>query len=101
MGSGMSNGKPTVKSTNVNGQALDKSIDKISRRIQELKDFDPAGIQERWDPRLEALQKSTNATLADILGARSPQYKQYAMGALDTGLETAFGDRYSSDELHE
>src|SRR4051812_30690569 len=98
----MSTGKATPGLSKAEKAALESQIDKLARRIKELKNFDPSGIQERWDPRIEAFQKQINNTLADIFGSiRSPEYKQYAMGALDEEMESVFGDRYSSNELRQ
>ena len=80
---------------------LESAVDKIGWRIKELRTFDLGGIQERWDPRLESLQSQVNTLLSDALGPRSAEYKQYAIGPMGAELETAFGDRYSPDELRD
>src|SRR6476661_4449778 len=81
--------------------ALEAAIDRVTRLAKELRTPDLAGIQERWDPRTEALQKRVNNALGDVLGHGSPEYKQLKIDALDGSLDTSFGDRYSSEELHE
>jgi hypothetical protein len=80
---------------------LESAVDKIGWRIKELRTFDLGGIQERWDPRLESLQNQVNTLLSDALGPRSAEYKQYAIGPMGAELESAFGDRYSPDELRD
>jgi hypothetical protein len=80
---------------------LESAIDKIGWRIKELRTFELGGIQERWDPRLEMLQTQVNTLLSDALGPRSAEYKQYAIGPMGAELDTAFGDRYSPDELRD
>ena len=80
---------------------LESAVDKIGWRIKELRMFDLGGIQERWDPRLESLQNQVNTLLSDALGPRSAEYKQYAIGPMGAELDTAFGDRYSPDELRD
>jgi hypothetical protein len=80
---------------------LETAIDKIGWRIKELRTFELGGIQERWDPRLETLQTQVNSLLSDALGPRSAEYKQYAIGPMGAELDTAFGDRYSPDELRD
>lgn len=80
---------------------LEGAIDKIGWRIKELRAFDLGGIQERWDPRLESLQNQVNTLLSEALGPRSAEYKQYAIGPLGAELDTAFGDRFSPDELRD
>ncbi|HWP11547.1 MAG TPA: hypothetical protein VNN06_06975, partial [Ramlibacter sp.] len=98
----MSTGKSTSQSLDaLDKAALAKAIEDVTWRVKELRTFDSSGIQERWDPRLEALQKKVNTTLGDILGGRAPEYKQYSIGALDAGLDSMFGDRYSPDELQQ
>ncbi|MCM2253510.1 MAG: hypothetical protein NDJ19_14210, partial [Ramlibacter sp.] len=97
----MSNAKPAQSVAARDKAALEKSIDNIDWRIKELRAFDASRIQERWDPRLEALQEKVNTTLADILGTRTSEYKQHAIGALDAALDSTFGDRFSPDELRQ
>jgi hypothetical protein len=80
---------------------LQDAVDKIGWRIKELRTFELGGIQERWDPRLETLQTQVNSLLSDALGPRSAEYKQYAIGPMGAELDTAFGDRYSPDELRD
>ena len=80
---------------------LESAIDKIGWRIKELRTFELGGIQERWDPRLEMLQSQVNTLLSDALGPRSAEYRQYAIGPMGAELDTAFGDRYSPDELRD
>ena len=54
----MSTGKPAPRSLSAADKAaVESAIDKVARRIKDLRNFDLAGIQERWDPRIEALQK--------------------------------------------
>lgn len=81
--------------------ALEAAIDRVTRLAKELRTQDLTGIQERWDPRTEALQKRVNNTLGDVLGHGSPDYKQLKIDALDGSLDTSFGDRYSTEELHD
>ena len=90
----MSTGKPTPSSGGSQTKAaLERAIDKLARRVKELRTFDVSEIEGRWDPAVEALQKGVNATLADILGAGTPEYKKHAIAALDSGIDTNFGDR--------
>ena len=92
----MATGTPASKPPGAQDKAaLQKAIDNVGWRLKELKSFDVSRIRERWDPRLEAVQKKVNTTLADALGVRTPDYKQYAIGALDGSIDTMFGDRYS------
>jgi hypothetical protein len=80
---------------------IEAVLDRIARRIKELRNFDPSGIQDRWDTRLEVLQKNVNRTIADAVGMGSAQYRQLAIGPLDAALEAAFGDRFTLDEMRD
>ena len=92
--------KPTPSSaTSQTKAALERSIDKLGRRIKELRTFDISAINGRWDPALEVLQKSVNSTLADILGAGTPEYKRHLVAPLDSGIDPDFGDRLSQEEV--
>ena len=66
-----------------------------------LRGFDVNGIQDRWDPRLESMPKRVNATLLEILGVGTPEYKKYSIAKFDAGLDSTFGDRFSASELRE
>src|SRR5664279_537630 len=94
----MSTGKENADRTQ-DSAALEDAITKVDRQAKELKSFNTAVIKERWDPRVERLQKRTNAILAEVLGMGTPAYKQHAIGALDSSLDTTFGDRHTVDEL--
>ena len=76
-------------------------IDKIGRTIRELRSFDVSAIQDRWDGRLEVLQRKVNTHVADVVGAGSPEYKKHAIPALDSALDSTFGERYTLGEFHD
>jgi len=80
---------------------IEAVLGRIGRRVKELKSFDPSGIQDRWDTRLEMLQKNVNKTIAEAVGMGSAQYRQLAIGPLDAALESAFGDRFTLDEMRD
>lgn len=80
---------------------IEAVLDRIGRRVKELKSFDPSGIQDRWDTRLELLQKNVNKTIGEAVGMGSAQYRQLAIGPLDAALESAFGDRFTLDEMRD
>jgi len=81
--------------------ALEAAIDRLSRLAKDLRTQDLAGIQDRWDARIEALQRRINTALADVLGHGSPDYKELKVGPLGASLDTSFGDRFSTEELHD
>src|SRR5689334_8529268 len=80
---------------------IEAVLERIGRRIRELRGFDPSAIRDRWDSRLELLQKNVNSTIAEAVGMGSAQYRQLAIGPLDAALESAFGDRFTIDEVRE
>src|SRR4051812_42258626 len=66
--------------------ALEAAIDRVTRLAKELRSHDLSGIQERWDPRIEAVQKRINNALGDVLGLGSPDYKTLKVDALESTL---------------
>src|SRR4051794_26827592 len=98
----MSNGNSAPPS----GGARDRSeieavLERIARRVRELKTFDPSGIQDRWDSRLEGVQKNVNKLVSDAFGMGTALYRQHAIGPLDAALDATFGDRYTMQEFHD
>lgn len=81
--------------------ALEAAADKLSKYVKGLRNFDHSGVHDRWDPRVEALQKRINATLLDIFGGGTPEYKEYSLAPLGSTLETTMGQRYSQEELRD
>lgn len=98
----MSNGKPAARPGGpTDPAAIEKAIEKVGRTIKEVRSLDVATLQDRWDARLENLQKKTNQALADTWGSGTPEYKQHAIGPLDAALDTTFGDRYTMEEFRD
>lgn len=96
----MSNGKPATGSARPNDKsAVAAEIEKINRHIKELRGFEVGGMKDRWDPRVEAMQKNINLTLAGALGSSSPEYRQYQLPAFDAGLDQTFNDRFTIEEI--
>ena len=62
---------------------LGNAVRSIQRRIDELKAFDISLIQKRFDPRANALQDKIRATLADIFGNDTAEYKRHFVGSFD------------------
>ena len=94
----MSTGKETADRAQ-DRAALEDAIAKVDRQVKELKSFNTAGVRERWDDRVVRLQKRINATLGEVLGMGTPAYKQHTVSALDSSLDSTFGQRYTADEL--
>jgi hypothetical protein len=80
---------------------IEAVLDRIGKRIKELKGFDASAVQDRWDSRLEMLQKNVNKTIAEAVGMGSSQYRQLAIAPLDAALDASMGDRFTIDELRE
>jgi len=80
---------------------IEAVLDRIGKRIKELRGFDSSAVRDRWDARLEQVQKNVNKTIAEAVGMGSAQYRQLAIGPLDAALDSTFGDRYTIDELRE
>jgi hypothetical protein len=56
---------------------LRNGIERMQARIRELEEFDPLTVQERSDPRVEALERAIDDTLARIFGNGTPDYHRY------------------------
>lgn len=98
----MSHGKPPSKPHGTPDRAAQQAaIDKLARHIKELRGYDESDIKDRWDARIEALQKKIHGQLGDALGAGTPEHKKYALPRLKAALEAHYGDRLSSEEVRE
>ncbi|HYF16426.1 MAG TPA: hypothetical protein VEA40_01055 [Ramlibacter sp.] len=97
----MSDGNPPQRPGGADKATLEAAIDRLARLAKDLRMQDLTGLQDRWDPRIEALQKRINTALGDVLGVGTPEYKDLRVGTLDASLDTSFGDRYSSEELRD
>ncbi|HEX2546738.1 MAG TPA: hypothetical protein VHL79_17785, partial [Ramlibacter sp.] len=97
----MSNGKNAGSNGPQDPAAIEKVIEKIGRTVRELRTADVSGIQDRWDARLEGWRKKVNACLAEGLGFSSDEYKKQEVPALDSELDSTFGDRYTLAEFHD
>ncbi|MEK6806961.1 MAG: nucleotide-binding protein [Pseudomonadota bacterium] len=63
---------------------LSRAVRSLQRRIDELNGFDIETIQKRSDPRAEALEEKVRATLAEIFGNDTAEYRRHSISALDT-----------------
>jgi hypothetical protein len=80
---------------------LESAVSKLERTAREMRSFDVGSLTSRSDERLETFQRRVNTLLADMVGTGSPDYKSHALGPLDAGLDTTFGDHYSMDEYRD
>ena len=68
---------------NLSPQEMKAAIPKLERRIAELRAVDVSIIQARGEPRMEALEQKVDATLVEIFGNDTVEYRRYRVG-LDT-----------------
>jgi Predicted nucleotide-binding protein containing TIR-like domain len=97
----------------LNEKRLD--VQRLSRRIKELEDFNPQSVTKRFnDPKVTALQTSIDQTLASVFGNGTVDYHRYSdatvldYGSVETDISTdwigARGDGlggYHRDEIAE
>jgi len=70
---------------NLTPDEINKGVARIRRRIEQVQKFDPATVNQRSDPRIDALEKSIEQALADTFGVQTPDYNRYREAAtLDT-----------------
>ncbi len=67
----------------LSAQEMKSAIPKLERRIAELRAVDVSTIQTRGEPRMEALEQKVDATLVEIFGNDTVEYRRYRVG-LDT-----------------
>jgi predicted nucleotide-binding protein len=60
------------------------AIPKLRRRVEELRILDPHSVEERGDPRFDAIVHKIDDTLAGIFGQDSIEYRTHRVGSLDT-----------------
>jgi len=67
------------------------AIPVLKRRISELQAIDVNTIQERGEPRFEALEQKIDTTLVDIFGNDTVEYRRFAVDSLDTASWNMMG----------
>ncbi len=65
-------------------QQIRAAIPKLERRVNELREFQVDSVQDRFDPRLDALEKKIDETLVDIFGHDSLEHDRYHGERIDT-----------------
>lgn len=63
------------------------ALPRIRKRIEDLRAFDADSVQERTDPRVEALSKKIDQTLLEIFGPNSIEYSRYRVWDLDQAAQ--------------
>jgi uncharacterized protein (TIGR02391 family) len=75
------------QSANLSLQQMELAIPKLDRRIADLDAFDVNSVNDRSDPRIDALAKQLDGLLVSIFGAGTVEYKRYRWEV--TQLDTA------------
>ena len=68
------------------------AIPVLKRRISELKVIDVNTIQDRGEPRFEALEQKIDTTLMDIFGNDTDEFRRFAVDRLDTASWNMMGE---------
>lgn len=71
------------QSVNVSPEQMKAAIPTLKRRIAELQAIDVNTIQERGEPRFDALEQKIDSTLVDIFGHDTIEHRRYRV-MLDT-----------------
>jgi uncharacterized protein (TIGR02391 family) len=74
--------QPTA--ANLTAEQMRSAIPKLERRIRDLEEFDPSSIQQRSDPRLEALENKLTDTMSDVFGHGTLEFNRFRPRSLDT-----------------
>jgi uncharacterized protein (TIGR02391 family) len=69
--------EPELREASLSFEAMEAAIPKIDRRIAELDQFDANSINDRSDPRIDALGNKLDVLLVDIFGAGTIEYNRY------------------------
>jgi len=78
---------PELKAVNLSLKQMELAIPKIERRIADLKSLDVDSVEDRNDPRIDALEKELDALLVSIFGVGTVEYERYRLSI--TRLDTA------------
>lgn len=64
-------------------EQMRNAIPKIERRIAELEQFNIDEIVDRYDPRIDAIERRIDDTLVEVLGHQTIDYDRYRINSLD------------------
>jgi uncharacterized protein (TIGR02391 family) len=90
--------KEQPKSAELAPDKIKNGISKLERRIKELEEFEITTIQERYEPKIQALKNKINDTIAEIFGRDTNEYNTYGLYSLDT-LPRVLNGHYSLNEI--
>jgi steroid delta-isomerase-like uncharacterized protein len=85
-----------VQPVTVTADQLHAQIREISIRIGDLRSFDLSTLKKRYDPRIQKLVKSANATIADIFGRNTRDYWDHSLTSFEAA-HAALGNMTSSE----
>ena len=74
---------PPPRPVDITVEQMMLAIPKLRRRIEELEAFDVGTIEDRSDPRIEALNHKLDDTLVDIFGNDTADYQRYRIYSID------------------
>ena len=76
---------PTPQSRNLSSREIEAAIERLDRRIVELRALDISTISQRNDPRIDELEAAIADTLVSTFGDGTPEYNIYRQACdLDT-----------------
>lgn len=79
--------QPELRSANLSLIQMEAAIPKIERRIDDLRVFSVDSVNDRSDPRIDAMERELDALLVSIFGAGTVEYDRYHWSV--TRLDTA------------
>lgn len=68
---------------NLTPEQMREAIPKLERRIRDLEEFDANSLQQRTDPRLDALEAKLTDTVTEVFGHGTLEYSRFAPRKLD------------------
>src|SRR5258708_29287523 len=69
------------QSVRLSAPQMTAAIARFKRRIGELKEFEPTGVQRRSDPKIKTLEVAIDESLSEVFGHDTPEYQRYARAA--------------------
>lgn len=75
---------PQPTPANLSTEQMRTAIPKLQRRIRDLEDFNPDDLIKRGDPRVHALERKIEDTVAEVFGNDSIEFRRFRPHELDT-----------------
>lgn len=87
------------RSAKLSLEQMAQGIKRLQRRVDELEQFDPGSITERFNNNAEPLEKAIDETLTNVFGSDTIEYNRYRAAAdLDRG-PLIIGRDFSTSEI--